>query len=83
MSLRYPLLRAQVPVPSYIHAWILGHPRLGNALYNLVRPAALCSARLGNSVSFSHVEGTCGEQRPCEALQGSTVLKPYDLWQSR
>lgn len=41
VSLRYPLLRAQVPVPSYIHAWVLGHPRLGNALFNLVRPAAL------------------------------------------
>ena len=40
MSLRYPLLRMHLPMPSYIHAWILGHPRLGNALYNSVRPAA-------------------------------------------
>ena len=40
VSLQYPLLRAQVPVPSYIHAWILGHPRLGNALYNTVRPTS-------------------------------------------
>ena len=49
VNLRYPLLRAHVPVPSYIHAWILAHPRLGNALYNLVRPAALCSTCLGSS----------------------------------
>lgn len=51
VSLRYPLLRGQVPVPSHIHAWVLGHPRLGNALYNAVRPVSASSwAGLGCSV---------------------------------
>lgn len=37
VSLQYPLLRSQVPVPAPVHAWILRHPGAGNALFNLVR----------------------------------------------
>jgi len=37
VGLRYPLLRARAPVPAPVRAWILAHPRAGNALFNLVR----------------------------------------------